>query len=59
MEGPRIVLYDDAIAAARGIPRRVHAGDLILLKGSRSVGLEAVAKAISERQTKFARKAAS
>ncbi|MEO6436898.1 MAG: UDP-N-acetylmuramoyl-tripeptide--D-alanyl-D-alanine ligase [Tepidisphaeraceae bacterium] len=58
MEGPRIVTYPDALAAARGITRRVRSSDLILLKGSRSVGLEAVAKAISEREKKFARRAA-
>jgi UDP-N-acetylmuramoyl-tripeptide--D-alanyl-D-alanine ligase len=59
MEGPRIVTYPDALAAARGITRRVRGQDLILLKGSRSVGLEAVAKAITERDKKFARRAAS
>jgi UDP-N-acetylmuramoyl-tripeptide--D-alanyl-D-alanine ligase len=57
MEGPRIVTYPDAAAAARGFIRRVHSGDLILLKGSRSIGLEAVAKAITERDKKFAKKA--
>jgi UDP-N-acetylmuramyl pentapeptide synthase len=57
MEGPRIVTYPDAAAAARGFVRRVRGGDLILLKGSRSIGLEAVAKAIAEREKKFSRKA--
>ena len=59
MEGPRIVTYPDALAAARGITRRVRGQDLILLKASRSVGLESVAKAITEREKKFARRAAS
>jgi UDP-N-acetylmuramoyl-tripeptide--D-alanyl-D-alanine ligase len=59
MEGPRIVTYPDALAAARGVLRRVRGSDLILLKGSRGVGLEAVAKAIEEREHKFPRKAAS
>jgi UDP-N-acetylmuramoyl-tripeptide--D-alanyl-D-alanine ligase len=59
MEGPRIVTYPDAAAAARGFLRRVRSGDLILLKGSRGIGLEAVAKAITERDKRFARKAAS
>ena len=57
--GPTIVTYPDAAAAARGFIRRVRGGDLILLKGSRSIGLEAVAKAITERDRKFNRKAAS
>src|SRR5262249_26084163 len=59
MEGLRIVTYPDAAAAARGFVRRVRGGDLILLKGSRGIGLEAVAKAITEREKKFVRKAAS
>jgi UDP-N-acetylmuramoyl-tripeptide--D-alanyl-D-alanine ligase len=57
MEGPRIVTYPDAATAARGFVRRVRGGDLILLKGSRGIGLEAVAKAIAERGKKFLRKA--
>jgi UDP-N-acetylmuramoyl-tripeptide--D-alanyl-D-alanine ligase len=57
MEAPRIVTYPDAAAAARGVTRRVRGSDLILLKASRSVGLEAVAKAIEERDRKFTRKA--
>jgi UDP-N-acetylmuramoyl-tripeptide--D-alanyl-D-alanine ligase len=59
MEAPRIVTYPDAQAAARGVTRRVRGADLILLKGSRGVGLEAVAKAIEERDKKFSRRAAS
>jgi len=57
MEGLRIVTYPDAAAAARGFVRRVRGGDMILLKGSRGIGLEAVAKAISRRDRKFVRKA--
>ncbi|MEA2709413.1 MAG: UDP-N-acetylmuramoyl-tripeptide--D-alanyl-D-alanine ligase [Phycisphaerales bacterium] len=57
MEAPRIVTYPDATTAARGVTRRVRGSDLILLKGSRSVGLEAVARAIEERDKKFTRKA--
>jgi UDP-N-acetylmuramoyl-tripeptide--D-alanyl-D-alanine ligase len=59
MERLRIVTYPNASAAARGLLRRVRSSDLILLKGSRGVGLEAVAKAIADREKKFARKAAS
>ena len=60
MEGPRIVTYPDAAAAARGFVRRVRSGDLVLLKARRGIGLEAVAKAIAEqRDKKFVRKAAS
>ena len=57
LEGQRIVTYPDALAAATGVLRRVRGNDLILLKGSRSVGLEAVAKAIAEREKKFTRRA--
>ena len=57
MEAPRVVTYPDAVAAARGVTRRVRGADLILLKASRGVGLEAVAKAIEERDKKFTRKA--
>jgi len=46
----RIVIYPDAMSAARASVRRVKSGDLILLKGSRGIGLEAVAKAIAEHQ---------
>ena len=59
MEGLRIVTYPDALAAARGIPRRVRGRDLILLKGSRSVGLEAVARAIETHERRPAPKRAS
>ncbi len=59
VEGPQIVTYPDAAAAARGFIRRVRSGDLILLKGSRGIGLEAVARAITDRDKKFVRKAAS
>jgi UDP-N-acetylmuramoyl-tripeptide--D-alanyl-D-alanine ligase len=59
MEAPRIVTYPDATTAAKGVTRRVRGADLILLKASRGVGLEAVAKAIEERDKKFTRKTAS
>jgi UDP-N-acetylmuramoyl-tripeptide--D-alanyl-D-alanine ligase len=58
-EGPQVVTYPDALAAARAITRRVRGSDMILLKGSRGIGLEAVAKAIEEHETKFGRKTAS
>jgi UDP-N-acetylmuramoyl-tripeptide--D-alanyl-D-alanine ligase len=53
----RIVIYPDATAAARLGVRRLRSGDLILLKGSRSVGLEAVAKAIAQQQGRTVRRA--
>src|SRR5688500_14604033 len=59
MEAPRIVTYADATAAARGVTKRVRGSDLILLKASRGVGLEAVARALAESEKKFTRKAAS
>ena len=48
LEAPRIVTYPDAAAAARGVMRRVRGSDLVLLKASRGIGLEAVAQAIAE-----------
>lgn len=54
----QVVTYPDAAAAARAIHRRVRGKDLVLLKGSRGIGLEAVAKAI-EGEKKPAGRAAS
>lgn len=39
----------DAEAAARWVAGRVRAGDLLLVKGSRAVGLERVAEAVAQR----------
>ena len=44
-----VMKYPDAMAAAADIPKWIVDGDIVLLKGSRSVGLEAVAKAIAGR----------
>jgi UDP-N-acetylmuramoyl-tripeptide--D-alanyl-D-alanine ligase len=57
MEAPRIVTYPNALSAARGILRRIRTSDTVLLKGSRAIGLEAIAKAIEEREHHFSRKA--
>jgi UDP-N-acetylmuramoyl-tripeptide--D-alanyl-D-alanine ligase len=51
--------YGDAAAAAKAVPTLLHAGDLVLLKGSRSVHLEYIAQAMAEYQPKLVRKAAS
>ena len=59
LDGARVVVYPDAETAARGFVRRVRSSDLVLLKGSRSIGLEAVAKAITDHHGKFVRRAAS
>jgi UDP-N-acetylmuramoyl-tripeptide--D-alanyl-D-alanine ligase len=45
MAGNRIALFPDAAAAA-AIASRLAPGDLVLLKASRAIGLEAVARAI-------------
>jgi len=41
-----VVHYPNADAAAADVPRRVHAGDLVLIKASRGIRLEKVAQAI-------------
>jgi UDP-N-acetylmuramoyl-tripeptide--D-alanyl-D-alanine ligase len=41
----------DAAAAAKVVPELVRPGDLVLVKGSLAVGLEAVCQALSARQT--------
>jgi UDP-N-acetylmuramyl pentapeptide synthase len=38
----------DAAAAAEAVPALVHAGDTVLVKGSRGVGLERVSAALRE-----------
>ena len=46
MAQERIALFPDAAAAAKGVPKALAAGDVILVKGSRVMGLEVVADAI-------------
>jgi UDP-N-acetylmuramoyl-tripeptide--D-alanyl-D-alanine ligase len=57
MEAGNIVTYPNAEAAARNVTKRVKGHDLVLLKASRSIGLEAVAKAIETRTVGKTRKA--
>jgi UDP-N-acetylmuramoyl-tripeptide--D-alanyl-D-alanine ligase len=49
MSADRVFSYTDAQAAAEDVPNWLTSGDLVLLKGSRSVRLELVAKAIEQR----------
>jgi UDP-N-acetylmuramoyl-tripeptide--D-alanyl-D-alanine ligase len=49
----------DAAAAAELVPELVRAGDLVLVKGSYAVGLEAVCRALSTRQAAGAASGAS
>jgi UDP-N-acetylmuramyl pentapeptide synthase len=49
MPPERVEAYTDAQAAARNVPHQLRPDDMVLLKGSRSVHLEIVAKAIFER----------
>jgi len=51
--------YDDARSASVAIPPALREGDLVLLKGSRSVHLEYVAKALTQRQEAPVRMVAS
>jgi UDP-N-acetylmuramoyl-tripeptide--D-alanyl-D-alanine ligase len=48
MAGDSVFRYADAPAAARAMPRWLHDGDLVLLKASRGIHLEAVAQAVSD-----------
>jgi UDP-N-acetylmuramoyl-tripeptide--D-alanyl-D-alanine ligase len=48
MAAERVEMYDDAQMAARHVPNQLRADDLVLLKASRGVHLEIVAKAIVE-----------
>jgi UDP-N-acetylmuramoyl-tripeptide--D-alanyl-D-alanine ligase len=60
MKGAHIVKFADATAAAKSFPRRIRKDDLVLLKASRGIGLEAVARSIREAHTTaLARKSAS
>lgn len=45
-----VVRFADSASAAETIPQILHPGDLVLLKASRSVRLEQVAKAITQRE---------
>ncbi len=54
-----ITRFDDAISAAAAVPKRLKSGDLVLIKASRSIRLEEVAKAIISSRAEPARKIAS
>jgi UDP-N-acetylmuramyl pentapeptide synthase len=45
-----VMRYPDAQAAAADVPKWLNDGDLVLLKGSRGIHLELVARAIAERK---------
>jgi UDP-N-acetylmuramoyl-tripeptide--D-alanyl-D-alanine ligase len=49
MSGERVICYPDADTAAGHVNEAVRPGDLLLLKGSRGVGLERIAQALEPR----------
>ena len=49
--GAQVLHLEDAKAAGRQVPALFHAGDRVLLKGSRRIGLEAVLEAWRARPT--------
>jgi UDP-N-acetylmuramoyl-tripeptide--D-alanyl-D-alanine ligase len=54
-----VACFRDAATAARMIPGRLKARDLVVVKASRSIGLESVATAIADKLQVHSRKAAS
>ena len=54
-----IALFEDAARAATLVPPMLRDGDLVLLKASRSIHLEEVAKALTQRQAQPMRMVAS
>jgi UDP-N-acetylmuramoyl-tripeptide--D-alanyl-D-alanine ligase len=50
MSADCVMRYPDAQAAAVDVPKWLNDGDLVLLKGSRGIHLELVARAIAERK---------
>jgi UDP-N-acetylmuramyl pentapeptide synthase len=44
-----VQLFPDAGSAAKAVPAMIDKGDLVLLKGSRGIHLETVAKAIKDK----------
>ena len=49
MSADCVMRYPDAQAAAVDVPKWLNEGDVVLLKGSRGIHLELVAKAIEQR----------
>jgi UDP-N-acetylmuramoyl-tripeptide--D-alanyl-D-alanine ligase len=49
MSADCVMRYADAQAAADDVPKWLNEGDIVLLKGSRGIGLELVARAIERR----------
>lgn len=54
-----VVRFADSASASETVPRMLHAGDLVLLKASRSTRLEQVANAITQRDQTELRMVAS
>jgi UDP-N-acetylmuramoyl-tripeptide--D-alanyl-D-alanine ligase len=54
-----VILYEDALSASVSIPSMLRDEDLVLLKASRSIHLEEIAKAIAHRERPPMRMAAS
>ncbi len=60
MKDRSIIRFTDAAAAAKGILKKLRRDDLVLLKGSRSIGLETIAATIAQHSAPTrSRKAAS
>jgi UDP-N-acetylmuramoyl-tripeptide--D-alanyl-D-alanine ligase len=49
MANESVFRFSDAVSAAEAVPRMLRDGDLVLLKASRSVHLEEIAKALTRR----------
>jgi UDP-N-acetylmuramoyl-tripeptide--D-alanyl-D-alanine ligase len=52
MAESKVRLFPDAESAAKAVPSEINTGDVVLLKASRGIRLELLAKAIKENRTK-------
>jgi UDP-N-acetylmuramoyl-tripeptide--D-alanyl-D-alanine ligase len=52
MAEDRVRLFPDAASAAQDMPHGIAGGDIVLIKASRGIGLEVLAKAIKENRSK-------
>jgi len=59
MAAQAVSRFEDSESAAKVVPTWLHDGDLVLLKGSRGIRLEAVANAMQQAQANARRKVAS